>query len=386
MTQTKIPRFVTGIQRRRVNSGSSQVDRIQCLHALFAPLLSSKRTRNIISFRIGEKRSSNFARILRAKNIDRRYFSKAEGRRGFQFERAVPRNLVPRRRNFGIGIRKFFSRCSPCINLPLSLHFSPVLALPSPTLVHRFNPPLPGSWDPLPSSSLYNTSPVNVDPLCWNPRYERIREITREKKRARYSDLRSIFADWIFRSSIVVDMAVPWIFERDAFRFHPSFDVFFFFFLFCFAPRERFFVSFGGREFGEWKKFCGSRKWKVVFLRACVLSFCINFVSGFFIHFYFKIWIYMYIYIVRPHQWINASDCRRELRIEFVFFFLSKSSNYIHLGSMRVDKSTASSNYKSRKLLQGLKFSSPKNVKLRTWPGNSDKDRSLSISSLRSRI
>lgn len=146
--------------------------------------LSSKRTRNIISFRIGEKRSSNFARILRAKNIDRRYFSKAEGRRGFQFERAVPRNLVPRRRNFGIGIRKFFSRCSPCINLPLSLHFSPVLALPSPTLVHRFNPPLPGSWDPLPSSSLYNTSPVNVDPLCWNPRYERIHEITREKKRA----------------------------------------------------------------------------------------------------------------------------------------------------------------------------------------------------------
>lgn len=184
MTQTKIPRFVTGIQRRRVNSGSSQVDRIQCLRALFAPLLSSKRTRNIISFRIGEKRSSNFARILRAKNIDRRYFSKAEGRRGFQFERAVPRNLAPRRRNFGIGIRKFFSRCSPCINLPLSLHFSPVLALPSPTLVHRFNPPLPGSWDPLPSSSLYNTSPVNVDPLCWNPRYERIREITREKKRA----------------------------------------------------------------------------------------------------------------------------------------------------------------------------------------------------------
>lgn len=161
-----------------------QPDRIQCLRALFAPLLSSKRTRNIISFRIGEKRSSNFARILRAKNIDRRYFSKAEGRRGFQFERAVPRNLVPRRRNFGIGIRKFFSRCSPCINLPLSLHFSPVLALPSPTLVHRFNPPLPGSWDPLPSSSLYNTSPVNVDPLCWNPRYERIREITREKKRA----------------------------------------------------------------------------------------------------------------------------------------------------------------------------------------------------------
>lgn len=184
MTQTKIPRFVTGIQRRRVNSGSSQVDRIQCLRALFAPLLSSKRTRNIISFRIGEKRSSNFARILRAKNIDRRYFSKAEGRRGFQFERAVPRNLVPRRRNFGIGIRKFFSRCSPCINLPLSLHFSPVRALPSPTLVHRFNPPLPGSWDPLPSSSLYNTSPVNVDPLCWNPRYERIHEITREKKRA----------------------------------------------------------------------------------------------------------------------------------------------------------------------------------------------------------
>lgn len=184
MTQTKIPRFVTGIQRRRVNSGSSQVDRIQCLRALFAPLLSSKRTRNIISFRIGEKRSSNFARILCAKNIDRRYSSKAEGRRGFQFERAVPRNLVPRRRNFGIGIRKFFSRCSPCINLPLSLHFSPVLALPSPTLVHRFNPPLPGSWDPLPSSSLYNTSPVNVDPLCWNPRYERIHEITREKKRA----------------------------------------------------------------------------------------------------------------------------------------------------------------------------------------------------------
>lgn len=144
VTQTKIPRFVTGIQRRRVNSGSSQVDRIQCLRALFAPLLSSKRTRNIISFRIGEKRSSNFARILRAKNIDRRYFSKAGGRRGFQFERAVPRNLVPRRRNFGIGIRKFFSRCSPCINLPLSLHFCPVLALPSPTLVHRFNPPLPG--------------------------------------------------------------------------------------------------------------------------------------------------------------------------------------------------------------------------------------------------
>lgn len=161
MTQTKIPRFVTGIQRRRVNSGSSQVDRIQCLRALFAPLLSSKRTRNIISFRIGEKRSSNFARILRAKNIDRRYFSKAEGRRGFQFERAVPRNLVPRRRNFGIGIRKFFSRCSPCINLPLSLHFSPVLALPSPTLVHRFNPPLPGSWDPLPSSFI---TPV---PLTW---------------------------------------------------------------------------------------------------------------------------------------------------------------------------------------------------------------------------
>lgn len=159
MTQTKIPRFVTGIQRRRVNSGSSQVDRIQCLRALFAPLLSSKRTRNIISFRIGEKRSSNFARILRAKNIDRRYFSKAEGRRGFQFERAVPRNLVPRRRNFGIGIRKFFS--SPCINLPLSLHFSPVLALPSPTLVHRFNPPLPGSWDPLPSSFII---PV---PLTW---------------------------------------------------------------------------------------------------------------------------------------------------------------------------------------------------------------------------
>lgn len=160
MTQTKIPRFVTGIQRRRVNSGSSQVDRIQCLRALFAPLLSSKRTRNIISFRIGEKRSSNFARILRAKNIDRRYFSKAEGRRGFQFERAVPRNLVPRRRNFGIGIRKFFSRCSPCINLPLSLHFSPVLALPSPTLVHRFNPPLPGFFYPPPRF----ITPV---PLTW---------------------------------------------------------------------------------------------------------------------------------------------------------------------------------------------------------------------------
>lgn len=134
---------------------------------------------------------------------------------------------------------------------------------------------------------------------------------------------------------------------------------FLFFFLFCFAPRERFFVSFGGREFGEWKKFCGSRKWKVVFLRACVLSFCINFVSGFFIHFYFKVWIHMYIYIVRPHQWINASDCRRELRIEFVFFFLSKSSNYIHLGSMRVDKSTASSNYKSRKTSSRFKIFLP---------------------------
>lgn len=63
---------------------------------------------------------------------------KKEGRRGFQFERAVPRNLrSSKTKKLGIGIRKFFSRC---INLPLSLHFSDLphstlsIPLPSPSI------------------------------------------------------------------------------------------------------------------------------------------------------------------------------------------------------------------------------------------------------------
>lgn len=161
---------------------------------------------------------------------------------------------------------------------------------------------------------------------------------------------------------------------------------FLFFFSFLFRAERKVFCFVRWKRIRWMEEILWKSKMKSCFPSSMRFELLYKFCVRFFIHFYFKVWIYMYIYIVRPHQWINASDCRRELRIEFIFFFLSKSSNYIHLGSMRVDKSTASSNYKSRKLLQGLKFSSPKNVKLRTWPGNSDKDRSLSISSLRSRI
>lgn len=110
---------------------------------------SNVYTRNIISF--GEKRIRPSLHGFCAQRISIDDIPLEAGE-GFQFERAVPRNLVPRRRNFGIGIPKFFSRCSPCINLPLSLHFSPVLALLPPFSSHRFNPSLPRSFTlPLPS-------------------------------------------------------------------------------------------------------------------------------------------------------------------------------------------------------------------------------------------
>lgn len=110
---------------------------------------SNVYTRNIISF--GEKRIRPSLHGFCAQRISIDDIPLEAGE-GFQFERAVPRNLVPRRRNFGIGIPKFFSRCSPCINLPLSLHFSPVLAPLPPFSSHRFNPSLPRSFTlPLPS-------------------------------------------------------------------------------------------------------------------------------------------------------------------------------------------------------------------------------------------
>lgn len=116
---------------------SIQLDRIamlQCLHALFLLFRPSFRV-NAIPFRAcfwPRKDRRKFA------SSQRIFPRKKEGRRGFQFERAVPRNLrSSKTKKLGIGIRKFFSRC---INLPLSLHFSDLphstlsIPLPSPSI------------------------------------------------------------------------------------------------------------------------------------------------------------------------------------------------------------------------------------------------------------